>query len=791
MTIKAKLIANVLVTAAIIAVFTAADFFSMRFLQDKLTYLTEQSTPFQIRTIELQRELQGAVSALLELNGAGTLAELQSSKAEAEKKLARVSAAQQLLEQQHNAVPGLAGELGQTASQLFAATAERIKSGDAARTANERAGELTERAATRLKELDSSLRSLQTVRSAAFNRALETTDRAADEVNAIEFIRGQLKELQLLTKTLQMPQTTTGLLVARGRFNTVAGRINRHHYTSPNQAFSAGYQQFETLLAEQLRLLAAAQARKDEQARLAVATTLREQANSHITQLLLMLDQERDEARSRLATETSAQKTLHDQSNKANTILVASSELVTTGLRLNSEINRLFTLEEMAGFEQADQTLRALFSQIQDRSQNIARDLRSLQADKELQLLRAATDALAATRQEVTSGSGILITLKTRLKAAEQAEQAARKLHELAARQSASGNEIIATAKGEQEQAMLNVNRVIDRNLLQVAAIGTAAVLIAILFGFWIYRSVLLPLRLVLRAVRSQQAQGQEKARLAEAVAGGDLNREVSISTVIRLEGQEQKQDEMGQVLQAVVGMSEAQATLDRALADMTSSLRTGRDDDQRRDRLKSGLHELNRILREEHTTDELLDYSLAFICAFLDAGAGIIYLYDEQKQLLLPKATYAVSLQDRPEQGLLSADEGLVGQVVSSRKLIHLTAVPSGYLPISSALGEADPLQLAIVPIMHNGLLAGVLELGSFKPFDDYSFNFLEQALEGIAVAINTNRSRLMISELLEQTQVQAEELRVREEELQQTNQELQERARILEERMGNHDRQ
>jgi len=783
-TIKAKLIANVLVTAAIIAALSAASFFSMRFLQGKLSYLTEQSTPFQIRTIELQRELQGAVSALLELNGAGTMAELKRSKAAAEKKLASVVAAQQLLEQQHNAVPGLAEELGQTAQQLFAATEARITSGDAARTANERAGELTERAATRLKELDSSLRSLQTVHSAAFNRALETTDRAADEVNAIEFIRGQLKELQLLTKTLQMPQTAAGLLVARGRFNTVAGRINRHHYTASNQAFSASYQQFETLLVEQLRLLVAAQARKDEQARLAVATTLREQANSHITQLLLMLDQERDEARSRLATETGAQKTLHDQSNKANTILVASSELVTTGLRLNSEINRLFTLEEIAGFEQADQTLRALFSQIQERSQNIARDLRSLQADKELQLLRAATDALAATRQEVTSGSGILNTLKTRLKAVEQADLAARTLHDLAARQTFSGNKIIATAKGEQEQAMLSVNRVLDRNLLQITAIGVTTVLVAILFGFWIYRSVLLPLRLVLHAVRSQQAQGQEKAQLAKAVAGGDLNREVRISEVISIGGREQHKDEMGMMLKAVAEMSEAQATLDRALADMTSSLRAGRDEDQRRDHLKNGLFELNRILREEHSTDELLEYSLAFICAFLDAGVGIFYLYDEEKRLLLPKGTYAVSLANRPDHGQLAADEGLVGQVATSCRPIHLTTVPPGYLTVCSALGEADPLQIAILPVMHNGQLAGVLELGSFKPFDEYSFSFLEQALEGIAVAINSNRSHQLISELLEQTQVQAEELRVREEELQQTNQELQERARILEER-------
>ena len=239
-------------------------------------------------------------------------------------------------------------------------------------------------------------------------------------------------------------------------------------------------------------------------------------------------------------------------------------------------------------------------------------------------------------------------------------------------------------------------------------------------------------------------------------------------------------------VLKAVTEMSEAQATLDRALADMTGSLRSSRDEEQQRDRLKNGLFELNRILREEHTTEELLEYTLAFMAAFLDAGVGIIYRYDEHEKLLIPATTYAVSLADRPDNGRIMPGEGLVGQVAVNRKPVHLQTVPSGYLPIASALGEADPSQIAVLPIQHNGLLTGILELGSFKPFDDYSFSFLEQALEGIAVAINSNRSRRLISELLEQTQVQAEELRVREEELQQTNQELQERARILEGRTG-----
>lgn len=70
MTIKAKLIINALLTTAIIIAISLASFFSMRFLQEKLSYLTENSTPFQIRTTELQRELQLCITTLIKVNAA-------------------------------------------------------------------------------------------------------------------------------------------------------------------------------------------------------------------------------------------------------------------------------------------------------------------------------------------------------------------------------------------------------------------------------------------------------------------------------------------------------------------------------------------------------------------------------------------------------------------------------------------------------------------------------------------------------------------------------------------------
>jgi hypothetical protein len=227
--------------------------------------------------------------------------------------------------------------------------------------------------------------------------------------------------------------------------------------------------------------------------------------------------------------------------------------------------------------------------------------------------------------------------------------------------------------------------------------------------------------------------------------------------------------------------MSEAQATLDRSLAGMTESLRNSRDEAARRDHLKNGLYELNKILRIEHTTAELADEALAFIADFIGAGVGIMYLYDNEGEMLQTLSTYAISKTGRLNWGF-PLGEGLPGQVALERKMICLKAVPPDYLPITSALGQANPMNVAILPIMHNDTLAGVLEIGSFKQFSEENFEFLQQAMEGVAIAININYSRQLVNELLEKTQTQAEELHAQQDELHQTNEELMERARMLE---------
>ena len=307
------------------------------------------------------------------------------------------------------------------------------------------------------------------------------------------------------------------------------------------------------------------------------------------------------------------------------------------------------------------------------------------------------------------------------------------------------------------------------------------ASLLAAIMTFLITRSITTPLRQVLEAVQSQQKGGREKARLVEAIAGGDLNQEVIVAEPLTIDMDRTGRDEAGMLLKAIAGMSEVQYSLDRSFAGMTISLRHNHEQETLRDWFKNGQNELNTILRGDKSTTELTEQALEFLIEYLGAGVGIFYVFDDKEAALQIAASYAFTRSKRLNERI-SLGEGLAGQAALEKKILTLTGAPPEYLRISSGLGDSGSANIVALPLLHNDTLVGLLEIGSFTAFSENDLEFLKQIMEALAIALSVNRSRQLVNELLEKTQAQTEELRVQQEELQQTNEELEERAQMLE---------
>src|SRR5206468_2161749 len=124
---------------------------------------------------------------------------------------------------------------------------------------------------------------------------------------------------------------------------------------------------------------------------------------------------------------------------------------------------------------------------------------------------------------------------------------------------------------------------------------------------------------------------------------------------------------------------------------------------------------------------------------------------------------------------------EGLVGQCALEKEKILLTNVPRDYTAIGSGLGEANPLNVLVLPVVFEGQVKAVMELASFERFSPTHQAFLDQLTESIGIVLNTIEANTRTEDLLKQSQSLAKELQSQQEELQQTNAELEDKAKLL----------
>jgi len=323
--------------------------------------LTEKSIPFQIGTLELQRELHESIALLYRAATAKTMEEYRALRTEAGAALARISNTQKKLKAIGSATQQVSDELSPMAQEFLNAVEERIHCNIAAVSANEEVSEIMERSSSRLDDLDRSIHHLQTSYSNSFATALESTGNYSYRLRSIEELRNLVRELQLLTVTVQTMQQPSSLLIARAKLRAVAGRITGNSYYAVNRAIAAYINGFIEKLSGYINLRLAAIAQKNDtlqQKSLESGKDLPHQLND----LFQTLDQETILAREELTLAVSRQEQTFRQFSTANDILNANSDLLELGLVVKSETNRLFTLESV---QELDKLARRIGSFVQ------------------------------------------------------------------------------------------------------------------------------------------------------------------------------------------------------------------------------------------------------------------------------------------------------------------------------------------------------------------------------------------------------------------------------------------
>ena len=216
------------------------------------------------------------------------------------------------------------------------------------------------------------------------------------------------------------------------------------------------------------------------------------------------------------------------------------------------------------------------------------------------------------------------------------------------------------------------------------------------------------------------------------------------------------------------------------ALNKMTSSLRESTEANEKQSWLIAGQNQLNIKLLGVQNVDTIADNIICFICTYLKANLGTVYLYNDKNNTLVLNGQYAFSSpQDVPE--IFALKEGLIGQAASEKKQISISNITDEQLTIKSSILNTKTKCLLITPFLFEGNILGVIEIARLTEFNETEKEFINDSMDIIAISVNSATDRKQILELLEETQVQSEELLSQQEELKQMNEELEEQTQNL----------
>jgi signal transduction histidine kinase/CheY-like chemotaxis protein/HAMP domain-containing protein len=248
-------------------------------------------------------------------------------------------------------------------------------------------------------------------------------------------------------------------------------------------------------------------------------------------------------------------------------------------------------------------------------------------------------------------------------------------------------------------------------------------------------------------------------AEVATAVTKGDLTRSITVKA-------------LGEV-----------AALKDNINEMIRNLKDTTLKNSEQDWLKTNLAKFSRMLQGQKDLLTVGELILSELAPVVSAQQGVFYTMDTSNDgdsYLKLLASYAHRGR-KDITGDFKLGEGLVGQCALEKEKILLTNPPRNYMTIGSGLGQANPLNLLVLPVVFEGQVKGVIELASFDHFSQTHHAFLDQLTESIGIVLNTIEANTRTEDLLIQSQSLAKELQSQQLELQQTNQQLAEKAKLL----------
>ena len=237
--------------------------------------------------------------------------------------------------------------------------------------------------------------------------------------------------------------------------------------------------------------------------------------------------------------------------------------------------------------------------------------------------------------------------------------------------------------------------------------------------------------------------------------------------------------------LDAAIKEKSEHDVIGKAMVEMKQNLIVAKNAEEQRiyeDKIQDwkfeGAARIHEAIRKENTSiKQLCDVVLQEIIGYTKLIQGGLFVISEDHTDVRYVELVSCVAYNRQKMMAkrMSLEEGMIGRCIYEKASIILTEIPQDYLSITSGLGDRRPDFLAIIPLVNNDDVVGVIEMASFTRMEQHVLEYLEKAAESLASAIANVKITERTQKLLDQSKLYAEEMSAQEEELRQNMEEMQ----------------
>ena len=169
---------------------------------------------------------------------------------------------------------------------------------------------------------------------------------------------------------------------------------------------------------------------------------------------------------------------------------------------------------------------------------------------------------------------------------------------------------------------------------------------------------------------------------------------------------------------------------------------------------VKSNLGEVVNAIQHVDSFADLAQVLFSKMAPLIKLGSGAFYVLEESHLNLL--GSYA-GADLKPS---FAIGEGLIGQSALEKSPIMLSNPPYEYAKISSALGQASPSNLYVLPVVLKDRVLGVIEFACFEAFKSREQLLLDDLFPLLAISMEMLERKIKTESLLDETRKQAERM-------------------------------